>query len=111
MRLVRGGTQLAVAELLVLGEVALEPAVVADDDGATRERLESRLERPESVHVEVVGGLVEQQHVPARLEQLREMHPVPLATRQLADWLLLVCAAEVEGGHVGPRRKLACPDL
>ena len=98
------------AELLVLGEVALEPAdlavalegehvgrdpveepaIVADDDGAAGERLEARLERPERVDVEVVGRLVEQQDVAARLEQLGQVDPVALAAGQLADRLLLV---------------------
>ena len=80
MRLVRRGAELSVAVLLVLREVALEPAdlavalegedvgrdpveepaVVADDHGAAGERLQARLERPERVHVEVVGRLVEE---------------------------------------------------
>ena len=81
-----------------------EPAIVADDDGAARERLEAGLERPERVDVEVVRRLVEEQDVAARLEQLGQVDPVPLAARQLADELLLVGAAEVEARDVGPGR-------
>ena len=73
-----------------------EPAVVADHDDAARERLEPGLERAQRVDVEIVGRLVEQQHVAAGLEQLGEVDPVPLAAGQLADHLLLVGAAEVE---------------
>ena len=69
---------------------------MADDDHAARERLQAGLERAQRVDVEVVGRLVEQQDVAARLEQLGEVDPVPLAARQRADQLLLVRAAEVE---------------
>ena len=48
------------------------------------------LERPQRVDVEVVGRLVEQDHVGAGLQQLGQMHAVALAARELADLLLLV---------------------
>ena len=105
VRLVGGGAQLLVAERLVVADVALEPAdlavalegedvgrdpvqepaVVADDDDAARERLEAGLQRAQRVDVEVVGRLVEEQDVAAGLEQLREVDAVPLAARQRAD--------------------------
>ena len=40
------------------------------------------LERPQRVDVEVVGRLVEQQHVAARLEHLGQVHAVALAARE-----------------------------
>ena len=55
-----------------------EPAVVADDDDAAGKRLEAGLQRAQRVDVQVVGRLVEQQHVAARLQQLGEMDAVPL---------------------------------
>ena len=79
-----------------------EPAIVGDHDGAAGEVEQRVLERAQRVDVEVVGGLVEEEHVAARLEQLREMDAVALAARQVLDELLLVAAAEVE-----PRRVLA----
>ena len=101
---------------LVLGEVALEPAhdrvalegehvgrdaveepaIVADDHGAAGELLEAVLEGAQRVDVEVVGGLVEQQHVAALLEHLGQVDAVALAAREHADLLLLVAALEVE---------------
>ena len=70
-------------------------------------------ERAQRVHVEVVGGLVEQQHVGALLEHLGQDEPVALAAREFLDQLLLVGALEVEHADVGPRghRALARPDL
>ena len=53
------------------------------------------------VDVEIVGRLVEQQHVGAALQHLGEMHAVALAARELADLLLLVGALEVEGADIG----------
>jgi sRNA-binding protein len=42
------------------------------------------LERAQRVDVEVVGGLVEQQHVAALPQQLGEVHAVALAAREVA---------------------------
>ncbi len=129
--LVGGGAELAVAERLVLAEVALEPAhdavalegehvggdpveepaIVADHHGAAREGLEAGLEGPQRVDVEVVGRLVEQEDVAARLEELGQVDPVALAARELADLLLLVGALEVEARDVGPGVQLALADL
>src|SRR5438445_9776293 len=67
-----------------------EPAVVADDDHTAREVEERLLQRAQSVDVEIVRRLVEQQHVRARLQQLREMDAVAIPTREIADALLLV---------------------
>src|SRR5262249_22398853 len=89
------------------GDAVEKPAVVADNDGAAGEILKRLLERAQRVDVEIVGGLVEQQHVGARLEHLGEMHAVALAARQGADLLLLVGAAEVEGRAIGARIHLA----
>src|SRR5215510_8682484 len=71
------------------GDAVEEPAIVADDHGAASEILQRLLQRAQRVDVEVVGGLVEQQHVGARLEHLGKMHAVPFAARELADLLLL----------------------
>ena len=73
-----------------------EPAIVGDHDGAAGEVEQRLLERAQRVDVEVVRRLVEQQHVAAALQQLREVDAVALAARELADRLLLVAAAEVE---------------
>src|SRR6516225_3613082 len=95
----------------VRGDAVEEPAVVADDDGAAGKILERLLERAQRVDVEIVRGLVEQQHIGARLEHLGEMHSVPLAARERGDFLLLVGALEVEGGAVGARIHLALAEL
>jgi hypothetical protein len=50
----------------VRGDAVEEPAIVRDDDRAAGEALEGLLERADGVHVEVVGRLVEQEHVARR---------------------------------------------
>ena len=72
-----------------------------------REVDERLLERAERVDVEVVRGLVEEEQVAAGAEELREVHAVPLAAREVLDELLLVRAAEVEPRDVLPRVELA----
>ena len=93
------------------GDAVQEPAVVADDHGAPREVLQRSLERAQCVDVEIVGGFVEQQHVAARLEQLREVHPVALAAREIAHAFLLVAALEIEARHVSAAIDLSVADL
>ena len=51
-------------------------AVVADHDGAAGEIFERLFERGERLRVEVVGRLVEEEHVRARLQHLGRMHAV-----------------------------------
>src|SRR5262245_51668942 len=63
----------------VRGDAVQEPAVVADDDGASGEVLQRLFERAHRVHVQVVGGLVEQKSVRARFQHLRQMDPVAFA--------------------------------
>ena len=67
-----------------------EPAIVGDHDGAAGEVEQGVLERAQRVDVEVVRRLVEQQHVAAAAQQLREVHAVALAAREVTDALLLV---------------------
>src|SRR3712207_5743115 len=93
------------------GEAVEEEAVVADDDGAAGEILERLLERAEGLDVEVVGRLVEEEDVAALLKHLRQVDAVALATRELADLLLLVAAAEVERADIGAGRHLVLAEL
>src|SRR5450631_1268868 len=51
-----------------------EPAIVRDDDRATRERDQRIFERAQRFDIEVIGRLVEQQDVAAGLQYLRQMH-------------------------------------
>src|SRR5581483_11023092 len=88
-----------------------EPAVVRDHDGAAGELEQRLLERAQRVDVEVVRRLVEEQDVPARAQELRQVDAVPLAAREVADALLLVAALEVEPGDVLARVHLALAEL
>ncbi len=60
-----------------------EPAVVRDHDGAAGEVEQRLFERTQGVDVEVVGRLVEQQHVAAALQELCEVHAVALTAGEL----------------------------
>ena len=91
----------------VRGDAVEEPAVMADDDGAAGEILQRLFQRAQRIDVEIVGRLVEQQHVGAGLQHLGQMHAVALAARQRADLLLLVGALEVERRAIAARVHLA----
>ena len=72
-----------------------------DDDGATGEILQCIFECTERFGVEIVGRLIEQQHITTGFQKLGQMHPVALTAGQRADLLLLVAALEVEGRAIG----------
>ncbi len=59
------------------------------DHGAPGEGLEGLLEGAQGVDVEVVGRLVEQEHVRRLLQHLGQEHAVALAAGEEADPLLL----------------------
>mmetsp|Transcript_10006 Transcript_10006/g.17429 ORF Transcript_10006/g.17429 Transcript_10006/m.17429 type:complete len:316 (+) Transcript_10006:249-1196(+) len=71
------------------------------NDGTPGKVLDGVLECPQGVHVQIVGRLVEEEQVAAALDELGHVEPVALASRELADELLLVGAAEVVEGAVG----------
>ena len=71
-----------------------------DDHRAAREGQQAFFQRAQRFHVEVVGGFVEQQHVAARLQHLRQVNAVAFTARQLADDLLLLAALEIEAADV-----------
>src|SRR6185312_7744053 len=95
----------------VAGNAIEKPSVVADDDGAPCEAQQGLLQRPERVHVEIVGGLVQQQEVSTALEQLGEMDPVALPTGESTNLLLLVGPAKVESRAVGSGVHRAAAEL
>ena len=125
------GTQFLLSHRLVVAEVTLEPAhlavalegqnvggdaveeptIVGDDHRTTGEVLQACLEGAERIDIEVVGWLIQQQHVAAGTQQLGQVHPVAFAARELANQLLLVGAPEVEAGAVGAAVHLACAQL
>ncbi len=61
--------------------------------------------------VQVVGGLVEQQHVAAALQYLRQVHAVALAAGEFANQLLLLSALEIETTDIATRGSLVVAHL
>ncbi len=57
-----------------------KPTVVRDHNGAPREIQQSVFQCSQCIDIEIVRRLIEQQQVPARLEQLREMQTIPHTT-------------------------------
>ena len=73
-----------------------EPPVVADHDDAAGEPQERLLEGAQRIDVEIVGRFVEQEQVPAALQELREVEAVSLPTGQVLHPFLLVAPLEIE---------------
>ena len=68
-----------------LGHVVEEVAIVRHRDDGGRIRLEILLQPRDRLGVEMVGGLVEQQHVGRGQQQPAQRHAALLAARQLVD--------------------------
>ncbi|MCW2948677.1 MAG: ribosomal protein [Actinoallomurus sp.] len=117
--------------LLVVGEVAFvpvpvralfprqdvgrdaveEPPVVRGDHRAAGELQQGVLQGAEGLDIEVVGGLVQQQHIAALLQGEGEAEAVALTAGQHGRPLLLVRPLEAECGDVGTARHLDLADL
>ena len=69
------------------GNAVQEPAVVGDDHGAAGEVLQGLLQGLQGLHVQVIGGLVEQQQVSALLEREGQVQAVALAAGEHAGRL------------------------
>ncbi|CAJ7141519.1 Uncharacterised protein [Burkholderia pseudomallei] len=81
-----------------------------DHHHRARELEQRVLQRAQRFDVEVVRRLVEQQHVAAGDQRLREVQAAAFAAGQVADDLLLVAALEVEAADVRARRRLVPAD-
>ena len=94
-----------------LGDRSVEErAVVRDDDHRARPPLEEVFERPQRVEIQVVGRLVEQQHVRLVGEHEQQLQPASLAAGQRADLGPLRIGIEPEPFHqrgVLMRRRVA----
>ena len=80
----------------VSADAVEEPAVVRNNYGAAGEVLQSLFESTQSVHVDVVGRLVEQQHVTFLLQCHGKVQAVALTTRKHGNLLLLVGTGEIK---------------
>ena len=74
---------------------------MGNDHRAAGESQQGFFQRPQRFHVEIVGRLVEQQHIAATAQQLGQMHAVAFAAGQILDELLLIRSLEVEAANVG----------
>ena len=72
-----------------------------DDHDTAGEFEQGVFQRAQGFHVEVVGRLIQQQHVAAGDQGLGQMQAAAFAAGQVADDLLLVAALEVEAADVG----------
>src|SRR5688572_2331048 len=88
-----------------------KPAVVRDHEHAARELEQRVFERAQRLDVEIVRRFVEQQHVAAGDQRFGEVQPPALAPRQVADFLALVRAFEIEAAEISARRHLELADV
>ena len=67
----------------VCGDAIEKPAIVGNYDNAAGEVFQRFLERAQSIHIQIIGRLIEQQHIGALLEHLGEMNAIALAAGKL----------------------------
>ena len=83
-----------------LGRVVEEVAVVGDCHHRAREALQEVFQPLHALGVQVVGGLVQQQHVGPGQQQAAQRHAALLTARQVADGGLPRRQAQRVGGHL-----------
>ena len=81
---------------IVGADAVEEPTVVRYDDGTAGEVFETLFKGTQGIDVDVVGRLVEQQHIPFFFERQGQMQAVALSARKDAALLFLVGSGEVE---------------
>src|SRR5450830_59044 len=89
------------------GDVVEEVAVVRDGDDGARELLQELLEPCHRLGVEMVRGLVEEEHVVLLEEEAAERHAAPFAARNLRD--VRVGGRAAERVHRGLQRAVQIP--
>ena len=85
------------------GDTVKEETIVRDNHGTTGKFQQAFFKRTERINVKVVGRLIEQQYVRARLQHLGKMNTVTFTTGKLTDFFLLVTAFERKLRHIGTR--------
>ena len=80
----------------VRADAVEEPAVMADDHGASSKSVKTFLKSAERVDVDVVRWLVEKQHIALLLQGHGQMQTVALASRENTAFLFLVSPVEIE---------------
>ena len=83
------------------GDPVQEPAIMGDDQRRTGKGIQRVFQRAQRVDIQIVAGLIQQQHIGPGLEQFGEMDAVALTAGKIADLLLLIGAGEVEARHIG----------
>ena len=83
-----------------LGHLVQEVTVVGHQDDATREGLQVVLKPGHALGVEVVGGLVQQQHVGLREQEPRQGDPALLPPREVFHAPVVRRAAQGVHGHL-----------
>ena len=63
------------------GDAIQKPSIVADDHRTAAEIKKGFFQGPQGVHIQIVGGLIQQEHIGLLFEHFGQMHPVALPTR------------------------------
>ena len=77
-----------------------EPAVVADDHSTTSKSFETFFKCAECVDIDVVGWLIEKQHVALFLECHGKVETVAFTSREHATEFALIGTIEVESAEI-----------
>ena len=78
-----------------------EPAIMGNHQHTTGEFKQRVFECAQRLDVKIVRRFIEQQHITALQQRLREMQTAAFAAGQIADDFLLVAAFEIESAQIG----------
>ena len=73
------------------------------NDRTAGEILDGFFEGPQRIHVNIVGGFVQQKNIGSLFEREGQMSPVPLTAGEVLEFFVLVRARKIEFAQVSPR--------
>ncbi|GDR73236.1 hypothetical protein BvCmsSINP022_00150 [Escherichia coli] len=82
-----------------------------DNHRTARELQQGVFQRAQGFDIQVVGWFVEQQHVAANLQQLRQMQTTALTTGEFTNAFTLINPFKVKAANVGAAWHLGVADL
>ena len=84
-----------------------EPTVMRNDNSTTCKIFQTLFECTQSIDIDIIGRLVEQQHVSFFLQCHSQMQTIPLSTRKHTTKFFLVGSGEIEARKVCTRIDIA----
>ena len=83
------------------GNAVQEPTIMADDHDTTSKLQQGILQRSQGLHIQVIGRLIQEEHIGASYQGLGQMQSTPLTAGEGAHSFLLITTIEIKASTIG----------